>query len=91
MIKPLNDVIVFKREEEEEEKTASGIIVPKTKTSPYIKGDVIAFGPGTAEIAISPEIVVGAKILVPRQAVSFLEIDGEEYGMVTHGSTLMVL
>jgi chaperonin GroES len=89
MFKPLNDAIAFKPENQEEKKTESGILIPDLTKPKFIKGKVTAVGPGTESVPMT--IKPGDTIVVPVNACTKLDLDGEEVMVVTHGAVLGTL
>jgi len=95
-IKPLNDVIFFKKLSEEK-KTESGIIIPELATkSDFIKGEVVAVGTGQViqrgmeEIERVPMYVkVGEIIVAPKRACTKIELEGQEYYIVTQAQAIL--
>lgn len=91
-IKPLNDLVVIKVIEDEIEKTESGILLPglATKNKNVLKGTIVAFGPGTAEVEMK-DISEGDTILVPSRAVTNVEIEKEMYAVVVYRNLMCKL
>jgi chaperonin GroES len=93
-LKPLNDNVVLKPLSKEEV-TASGIIIPDTvdKERPE-RGEVVAVGPGKllengnrAEISVK----AGDKVVFKKYAPDEIEIDKEEYLVVSAGDIIAVI
>ena len=84
VIKPLGDRVVVKRIEEEP-KTKGGIVLPDTAKEKPQKGKVSAVGTGRLEVK-EGDIVVFAKY-----GGTEIEIDGEEYVILSERDLLAVL
>ncbi|MAF81043.1 co-chaperone GroES [bacterium] len=93
-IEPLHDNVVVKPLNQEEV-TASGIVLPDTvdKEKP-MQGEVIAVGPGRTQDngqVIPVGVSAGDKVLFTKYAPDEIEIDNEEYLVVSADKILGVL
>ncbi|MGN0633970.1 MAG: co-chaperone GroES [Oscillospiraceae bacterium] len=87
-IKPLQDRVVIKMTEAEET-TKSGIILAgSAKEKPEI-AEVVAVGPGKADVAM--EVGVGDKVLISKYSGTEVKVDGEEYTIVKMEDILAVV
>ena len=90
---PLNDKIVVKRLEAEE-KTAGGIIIPDTAKEKPKQGKILSLGDGkmldTGKRAAF-QVKEGDKVLFTSYAGNEVEIDGEEYLIMTEEDILAVV
>ena len=94
-IMPLADRVVVKPLSENEATTASGIIIPDTvnKEKPE-QGMVIAVGEGrtTDDGKVIPmKIKEGDRILFSKYGPDEVEVDGEEYLIISESSILAVI
>ena len=93
-IEPLHDNVVVKPLNQEEV-TASGIVLPDTvdKEKP-MQGEVIAVGPGRTQDngQVTPVgVSAGDKVLFTKYAPDEVEIDGEEYLVVSADKILGIV
>jgi len=93
-IEPLHDNVVVKPLNQEEV-TASGIVLPDTvdKEKP-MQGEVIAVGPGRTQEngQVAPVgVKAGEKVLFTKYAPDEIEIDGEEYLVVSADKILGIV
>lgn len=87
-IKPLQDRVVIKMVEAEET-TKSGIILAgSAKEKPEI-AEVVAVGPGKADVTMGVE--VGDKVLISKYSGTEVKVDGEEYTIVKMDDILAVV
>ena len=94
-IVPLSDRVVVSPIQSDEGKTASGIFIPDTanKQKPE-QGVVIAVGEGrtTDEGKILPlKVKVGDRVLFSKYGPDEVEIDGEEYFVLSESSILAII
>ena len=94
-IMPLGDRVVVKPLSAEDTTTASGIIIPDTvsKEKPE-QGEVIAVGEGrtTNDGATIPmKVKEGDRIIFSKYGPDEVEIDGEEYLIISESNILAVI
>lgn len=80
-LQPLEDRIVV-RVSEAEETTASGLVLPDTAKEKPQQGEVLAVGPGRfgdEGDRIPLEIEVGDVVIYSKYGGTEIEVDGEEY------------
>src|SRR5215813_4184496 len=90
---PLNDKIVVKRLEAEE-KTAGGIVLPDTAKEKPKQGKVLSLGDGKlldSGKRASFQVKEGDRVLFTSYAGSEVNIDGEEYLIMTEDDILAVV
>ena len=87
-LKPLADRVVVKLVEAEE-KTKSGLILTAASQEKPQVAEVVAVGPGTAEVTM--EVKVGDEVLYGKYAGTELNIDGESYLMMAQRDILAVV
>lgn len=92
MIKPLNDNVVLKHEKKEN-KTASGIILTKADQQEGNIAIVHAVGPGRLEDGklVPIDLEVGQKVVYQKYAGTPLELDEEEYIIISEKDILAVI
>ncbi|EIA40129.1 co-chaperonin GroES [Thermus parvatiensis] len=93
MIKPLGDRVVVKRIEEEP-KTKGGIVLPDTAKEKPQKGKVIAVGTGRVlenGQRVPLEVKEGDIVVFAKYGGTEIEIDGEEYVILSERDLLAVL
>ena len=87
-IKPLADRVVIKMVEAEET-TKSGIILAgSAKEKPQI-AEVVAVGPGTAEVKM--EVSVGDQVLYGKYAGTEIQVEGESYLIMRQSDILAII
>lgn len=87
-IKPLMDRVVLKKAEAEET-TKSGIILAgSAKEKPQVS-EVVAVGPGTADVTMG--VKVGDKVLAAKYSGTDVKVDGEEYTIMKMEDILAVV
>ncbi|MEX0933659.1 MAG: co-chaperone GroES [Candidatus Paceibacterota bacterium] len=94
-IVPLGDRLVIRREGDAGERMLSGIIIPETahEEKPQI-GSVIAVGKGRVNDEgkrIPIEIAVGERVIFSRFGHDEVEIEGEEYLIISENNILAVI
>ena len=92
-IHPLGDRILITRLEEEEQ-VAGGIIIPDTAKEKPQEAEVVAVGPGRRGDdgdLIAMDVQPGQKILVGKYAGNEIEVDGEEYVILSEDDVLGIL
>ena len=92
-IHPLGDRILIKRLEEEEQ-VSGGIIIPDTAMEKPQEAEVVAVGPGRRGDdgdLIAMDVQPGQKILVGKYAGNEIEVDGEEYVILSEDDVLCIL
>ena len=92
-IEPLGDKIVVKRLEAEEV-TAGGIVLPETAKEKPKEGKIISVGPG--KVLDSGErskvqLKKGDRVLFTSYAGTEVEVDGEEYLIMSEDDVLAVV
>ncbi|AFV75116.1 co-chaperone GroES [Thermus oshimai] len=93
VIKPLGDRVVVKRIEEEP-KTKGGIVLPDTAKEKPQKGKVIAVGTGRVlenGQKVPLEVKEGDIVVFAKYGGTEIEIDGEEYVILSERDLLAVL
>ena len=93
VIKPLGDRVVVKRIEEEP-KTKGGIVLPDTAKEKPQKGKVIAVGTGRVlenGQRVPLEVKEGDIVVFAKSGGTEIEIDGEEYVILSERDLLAVL
>ena len=93
VIKPLGDRVVVKRIEEEP-KTKGGIVLPDTAEEKPQKGKVIAVGTGRVlenGQRVPLEVKEGDIVVFAKYGGTEIEIDGEEYVILSERDLLAVL
>jgi chaperonin GroES len=93
VIKPLGDRVVVKRIEEEP-KTKGGIVLPDTAKEKPQKGKVIAVGTGRIlenGQRVPFEVKEGDIVVFAKYGGTEIEIDGEEYVILSERDLLAVL
>ena len=93
VIKPLGDRVVVKRIEEEP-KTKGGIVLPDTAKEQPQKGKVIAVGSGRIldnGQKVPLEVKEGDIVVFAKYGGTEIEIDGEEYVILSERDLLAVL
>ena len=92
-LKPLNDKIVVKRLEADD-KTAGGILLPDSAKKKPKQGKVLSLGEGrvldTGKRA-SFQVKEGDKVLFSSYAGSEIQIDGQEYLIMTEDDILAIV
>lgn len=93
-IRPLSDHIVVKLLEEEQV-TKSGIVLPDTvDKEKKAEGEVMAVGPGKlleSGQRASMEVAVGQKILFKKWGGDEVEVDEEEYKIISQEDVLAII
>jgi chaperonin GroES len=93
VIKPLGDRVVVKRIEEEP-KTKGGIVLPDTAKEKPQKGKVIAVGTGRIlenGQRVPLEVKEGDTVVFAKYGGTEIEINGEEYVILSERDLLAVL
>lgn len=87
-IKPLMDRVVIKMTEAEET-TKSGIILAgSAKEKPQV-AEVVAVGPGKADVEMG--VKVGDKVLISKYSGTDVKLDGQEYTILKMEDILAVV
>ena len=92
-IHPLSDRILIKRLEEEEQ-VSGGIIIPDTAKEKPQEAEVVAVGPGRRGDdgdLIAMDVQPGQRVLVGKYAGNEIEVDGEEYVILSEDDVLGIL
>lgn len=87
-IKPLGDRVVVEPSQAEE-KTASGIIIPDTAKEKPNQGTVVAVAEGSEDN--KPSVKVGDRVLYGKYTGTEIEIDGENYLIMSEADILAVI
>jgi len=93
VLRPLGDRVVVKRIEEEP-KTKGGIVLPDTAKEKPQKGKVIAVGSGRTldnGTKVPLEVKEGDVVVFAKYGGTEIEIDGEEYIILSERDLLAVL
>ena len=92
-VRPLSDRVLVKRSEGEEQ-ISGGIIIPDTAKETPQEAEIIAVGPGkknkNGEL-IAPQVKPGLQILIGQYAGTEIEIDGEEFVILSEDEILGIL
>jgi len=92
-VRPLSDRLLIKRIDEAEQ-VKGGIIIPDTAKEKPQEAKVIAVGPGKRNKngdVIAPEVKPGEKILIGKWAGTEIEIDGEDYVILSEDDVLAII
>ena len=92
-LKPLNDKIVVKRLEADD-KTAGGILLPDSAKEKPKQGKVLSLGEGKVlenGKRASFQVKEGDKVLFSSYAGSEIQIDGQEYLIMTEDDVLAIV
>ncbi len=87
-LKPLGDRVVLKQLVEEET-TVGGIIIPGANKEKPQQAEVVAVGPGTAEVKM--EVKVGDKVIFSKYSGTEVKVDDVEYIICKQADVLAVL
>jgi len=87
-IKPLGDRVLIKRLEAEE-KTKSGIVLPGSAQEKPQMAEVLAVGPGTAEVKM--EVKAGDKVIFSKYAGTDIKMDGEDVIIMSQKDILAIV
>ena len=88
MIKPLSDrVLVLPAAAEE--KTAGGLFIPDTAKEKPLMGQVVAAGPGTADVKM--EVKEGDMVLYGKYSGTEIHFEGEDYLIMKQSDLLAVV
>ena len=91
--RPLHDRVVIKRIEAEA-RTAAGIIIPDTAKEKPQQGEIIAVGPGGRDELgklIPIDLKAGDRVLFGKWSGTEVNIDGDEYVIMTESDIMGVL
>lgn len=92
-VRPLSDRILVQRIDEAEQ-VKGGIIIPDTAKEKPQEAKVIAVGPGKRNKngdVIAPEVKPGEKILIGKWAGTEIEIDGDDYVILSEDDVLAII
>ncbi|MEE2752375.1 MAG: co-chaperone GroES [Candidatus Latescibacterota bacterium] len=92
-IHPLGDRILIKRIEENEQ-VSGGIIIPDTAKEKPQEAEVVAVGPGRRGEdgdLIALDLQAGQKVLVGKYAGNEIEVEGEEFVILSEDDVLGIL
>ena len=92
-IHPLGDRILIKRLEENEQ-VSGGIIIPDTAKEKPQEAEVVAVGPGRRGEdgdLIALDLQAGQKVLVGKYAGNEIEVEGEEFVILSEDDVLGIL
>jgi chaperonin GroES len=90
---PLGDRLVVQREASEE-RTAGGILLPDSAKDKPTRGKIISVGNGRIldDGSRAPlQVKAGDKVLFTSYAGEQIEVDGEEYLLMSEGEVLAIL
>ena len=87
-IKPLGDRVLIKRLEAEE-KTKSGIVLPGSAQEKPQMAEVLAVGPGTADVTM--EVKAGDKVIFSKYAGTDIKMDGEDVIIMSQKDILAIV
>ena len=90
---PLGDRLVVQREASEE-RTAGGILLPDSAKDKPTRGKIISIGDGRIldDGSRAPlQVKAGDKVLFTSYAGEQIEVDGEEYLLMSEGEVLAIL
>lgn len=93
MIRPLYERLIVSRKVAEE-KTSGGLYLPEDSKEKPSEGEVIAIGKGMLGVDgkfIPMEVQVGDKVLFGKYTGTEIEVDGEEYLIMSEQEVLGVL
>ena len=93
MLKPLSDHVIVKAIEEDST-TKSGIVLPDSAKEKSQKGEVIAVGPGKLldnGQRAAMEVQVGNKVLFAKYGPNEVNVDGEDYLILTESDIYAVI
>ncbi len=85
---PLGDRVVLKQLAAEE-KTQSGIILAGSAQEKPQEAEVVAVGPGTADVKM--QVKAGDKVVYSKYAGNDVKLDGEEYIIVRQDDILAIV
>lgn len=93
-IKPLHNNVVIKPASAEE-MTASGLVLPQTSDEKPMQGEVIAVGPGKLNEQTGQRsemsVKTGDKVLFTKYAPDEVDIDGEEYLVISEDKIIGIV
>ncbi len=92
-IRPLGDRVLVKRVGEQE-KTKGGIVLPDTAKEKPQRGEIVAVGEGKLTDdgkRIPMNVKVGDKVIFAKYAGTEIELDGEEYLLMSESDILAIL
>lgn len=92
-IQPLHNNVVIKPASAEE-MTASGLVLPQTSDEKPMQGEVIAVGPGKLDDdgkRSTMSVAVGDTVLFTKYAPDEVELDGEEYLVISEDKIIGVV
>ncbi len=92
-IRPLGDRVLVKRVSEQE-KTKGGIVLPDTAKEKPQRGEVVAVGEGRLTDdgkRIPMNVKVGDKVIFAKYAGTEIELDDEEYLLMSESDILAIL
>ena len=92
-IHPLGDRSLIKRVDEEEQ-VSGGIIIPDTAKEKPQEAEVVAVGPGRRGDdgdLIALDVKPGQHVLIGKYAGNEVEVDGEEYVILSEDDVLGIL
>ena len=85
---PLTDRVVVKASEVQET-TKSGIVLTGSAQEKPQTMDVVAVGPGTADVVMN--VQVGQKVILGKYAGTMVKLDGVEYTIVKQEDILAIV
>ena len=87
-LEPLGDRVVIKQCEAETT-TKSGIVLASSSQEKPQEAEVIAVGPGTADVKM--EVSVGQKVIYSKYAGTEVKFEGEEYIVIKQNDILAIV
>lgn len=87
-IKPLADRVVVKMVETEETTNSGIILTAAAKEKPQF-AQVVAVGPGTADVEMT--VAIGDKVVINKYAGTEIKLDGEELIIVSLNDILAIV
>ncbi len=92
-VRPLGDRVLVKRVSEQE-KTKGGIVLPDTAKEKPQRGEVVAVGEGRLTDdgkRIPMNVKVGDKVIFAKYAGTEIELDDEEYLLMSESDILAII
>lgn len=86
--RPLSGKVLIKPKAAEQ-KTASGIIIPDSAQEKPLQGEIVAVGAAKKDEEM--EVKVGDKVLYGKYSGTELNIDGEDYLLMSQSDILFIL
>ena len=92
-VKPLSDRVLIRRVEAEEQ-VKGGIIIPDTAKEKPLEAEVVVAGPGKVGEdgkVVPVEVKKGDRVLIGQYAGTDVEVDGEEFVIVSQEDILGII